>query len=104
MFADLLPYMVEKSLEYILCFGIDGRKIEYPETASRILGVIRLWNDKHTMGRSMTAKVLNSIPSQTLYSFFEMFDVVYNSPSSMISTFMSKNQNLLMKQSQQWLL
>ncbi|KNB42927.1 hypothetical protein JH06_3846 [Blastocystis sp. subtype 4] len=65
LFADLLPYMVEKSLE----------KIEYPEIASRILGVIRLWNDKHTMGRSMTARVLSSIPSQVFLQFPQFNDI-----------------------------
>lgn len=54
-------------------FLISGRNVEYPEIASRILGVIRLWNDKHTMGRSMTSKVLNSIPIQILYQFLKCF-------------------------------
>ena len=90
--------MVEVSLEWVLCFEIDGRKIEYPEIASRILSVIRLWNEKHTMGRSMTARVLSSIPSHTLYTYFGYFNVVYNSLNSMISMFILKNQNLLKNQ------
>ena len=40
-----------------------------PEIATKILDILRLWKDHHTMGRSMTHRVLSSIPSQILYFF-----------------------------------
>ena len=42
------------------------RSIKSSDIAKRILSVIRLWKEKHTMGRSMTSNILKSIPVEVL--------------------------------------
>ncbi|KAK8825359.1 hypothetical protein WA538_003056 [Blastocystis sp. DL] len=68
--ADLLPYMIEQSLT----------KIENPDIAQRILGVLQLWKNKHTMGRSMTAKVLKSIPVSVFSQYPQFRELNKHSP------------------------
>lgn len=40
--------------------------IQNEEIAKKILNTIRLWKDKHTVGRTMTNSIISSIPQHVL--------------------------------------